>query len=141
MASKKFGEGEGIEGWSNCIQSIMDEMLNRNFVQFRDDGSWQPATNVYERPDAYFLCVELAGMDENEIEVSCPSDLRVTISGRRPQPRPDQPRGPLSVHVMEIDEGAFRRIIQLPESVDVHGVEATYSKGFLWVTLPKTKRT
>ena len=141
MATKKLGERDGIEGWSNCIQSIMDEMLNRQFVHFRDDGSWQPATNVYERPDAYFVCLDLAGMDEQLIDVHCPSETRLTISGRRTQPRPEHARGPLSVHVMEIDEGPFRRIIDLPASIDVDGVEASYSKGFLWVILPKTTGT
>ena len=40
---------------------------------------------------------------------------------------------------MEIDEGPFRREIDLPAAVDTSQVEATYRKGFLWIRLPKTK--
>jgi HSP20 family protein len=140
MSNRDFGEGEGLTEWSGRIQSIMDEMLNRNFVSFRDCGTWQPATNVYERREAYFLCIELAGMDEESIDVHCTTPTRVVIDGARAQPRPAEVSGPLSVHVMEIDQGPFRRIIDLPEAVDVDAVEASYSKGFLWITLPKANQ-
>ncbi len=139
MSHKKFGQRGGFEGWSSSIQSIMDEMLNRHFVQFRDDGNWQPATNVYERPDAYFLCVDLAGMDDREIDVRCPSPTRITLAGHRRQPRPQDVEGALSIHVLEIDEGPFRRIVDLPEAIVVDGIEASYSRGFLWIFLPKAK--
>jgi HSP20 family molecular chaperone IbpA len=43
------------------------------------------------------------------------------------------------MHAMEISEGAFRREIELPEPVEQDRVEASYSKGFLWITLPRTK--
>jgi HSP20 family molecular chaperone IbpA len=35
---------------------------------------------------------------------------------------------------MEIDEGAFCREIDLPEPIDVDQMEATYAKGYLWIT-------
>ena len=58
-----------------------------------------------------------------------------------PDPIPMTPgdgvEGPLSIHAMEIDEGPFRREIELPEAVDVDRMEATYSKGYLWITVPR----
>jgi len=138
MSFGKFGQGEGFDEWTRKIHDIMDEMQKRDFVHFRDTGSWQPATNVYETRDAYYICVELAGVHERQIDVECVDQSRITISGNRAQPRPGGVEGPLSIHAMEIDEGPFRREIDLPEAIDVDGMEATYSKGYLWITAPRT---
>ena len=140
MAIDRFGQSEGVENWSRKIHDIMDEMLNRTFVDFRDARAWQPAINVYETREAYFICVELAGVNEDEIDVECVDATRVVIRGRRAQPRPAGPDTILSVYVMEIDEGPFRREIELAQPVDVDAVQAAYTEGYLWITLPRTTR-
>jgi HSP20 family molecular chaperone IbpA len=140
MAYDKFGVNEGADDWSRKIGDLMDEMLNRSFVQFRDCGAWSPSTNVYETVDAYYVCVELAGVEQDRIDVQCEDGNKLTIRGVRSQPRPSGIKSALSVHAMEIDEGAFRRDIELPEPVVVDRIEATYVKGFLWVALPRSHR-
>lgn len=140
MAYNKFGANEGVEDWSRKIGDLMDEMLNRSFVQFKDCGTWQPSTNVYETIDTYYVCVELAGVEQDSIDVRCLDANKLTIRGVRAQPRPKGVLSALSVHAMEIDEGAFRRDIELPEPVVADRIEATYSKGFLWVALPRNHR-
>jgi HSP20 family protein len=138
MAFDDFGQGASFAEWSQNIHDIMDEMLKRSFVRFRDTGTWQPATNVYETRDAYFICVELAGVDREQIDLRCCDHTRISIRGRREQPRPEGVEGPLSVHALEIDEGPFSREIELPEPVEVEQVDAKYSEGYLWITVPKT---
>lgn len=141
MAYDKFGVNEAADDWSRKIGDLMDEMLNRSFVQFRDGGTWQPPTNVYETIDAYYVCVELSGVEQDEIDVQCKDGCKfLTIRGVRGQPRPGGVKSALSVHAMEIDEGPFRRDIELPEPVVVDQIEATYAKGFLWVVLPRSHR-
>ncbi len=140
MTFSKFGHGEDMNEWSRKIHDIMDEMLRRDFVRFRDAETWQPATDVYETRDAYFICVELAGMSPEAVDVECRDSRCVLVSGYRGDPRPEGIEGPLSVHVMEIDHGLFRREIELPEPVDFEAVDAKYDKGYLWIMLPKTPR-
>ncbi len=138
MGSSKFGHDDEIHERARRIHDIMDEMLNRSFVHFRDAGTWQPATDVYENRDCYFICVELAGISPEAVDVECRDQRVVLISGGRGNPRPQGVHGTLSVHVMEINHGPFQRDIELPEPVNVDGVEATYDKGYLWVKLPKS---
>jgi HSP20 family molecular chaperone IbpA len=138
MAFGRFGESEGFDEWSQKIREIMDEMQKRDFVRFRGSGTWQPATNVYETREAYYICVELSGVSPEQVDVECAERSRVLISGGRPQPRPDGVSSPLSIHALEIDEGRFRREIDLPEEVDVERIDAKYDKGFLWITIPRT---
>jgi HSP20 family protein len=140
MSFDKFGQGEGFDEWSQKIHDIMDEMQKRDFVHFRDTGTWQPATNVYETRDHYYICVELAGVREEQIDVECVEGTRIMISGSRAQPRPEGVEGPLSIHAMEIDEGPFLREIDLPEPIDVQELEATYGKGYLWITARRMTR-
>ena len=137
MAFNKFGQNEAFDEWSRKIHDIMDEMQKRDFVHFRHSGIWQPATNVYETRDAYHICVDIAGMQVERINVECVDRTHIMIAGRRAQPRPRGVEGPLSVHALEIDEGPFGREIDLPEPIDVEKMEATYSEGYLWITAPR----
>ena len=137
MSFGKFGQNDEFEEWSRKIHDIMDEMQRRAYVHFRDSGCWQPATNIYETRTAYYICVELAGMTRDEIEIECRDCRIILLSGKRRQPRPEGVEGPLSIHAMEIDEGLFRREIDLPEDIEVDGIEATYCEGYLWITAPR----
>ena len=132
-------QGQGIDDWARNIHEMIEEMHRRTYIPFRDCGTWQPATNVYEDEAAYHVCVDLAGLDAEHVEVDCADQHHLSIAGQRPSPQPETSQGALSVHVMEIDEGPFRREIDLPAAVDTSQVEATYRKGFLWIRLPKTK--
>ncbi len=137
MSFSKFGRGDDMRDWVRHVREIMDEMNRRSFVQFRDEDTWQPATDVYETHDAYYICVDLAGLGPDQVEVACEDQRCVRISGFRPNPRPTNVEGPLSLHAMEIDHGPFRREVQLPEPINIEAVEASYDKGYLWVILPK----
>lgn len=138
MASREFSEGQSVNDWSESIRRLMDEMHKRTFVQFNRSGTWQPSMNVYENDAAFDVCVDLAGMEQNQVDVHCQDSHRLVISGRRDQPRSVHPGGDCSVHCMEIDEGPFRRELELPRPVDTQQVEAEYRKGYLWIHLPKT---
>lgn len=140
MSFGNFGQNDEFEEWSRKIHDIMDEMQRRAYVRFRDSGTWQPATNVYETRDAYYVCVELAGITREEIEIECSDARIILINGKRRQPRPDDVEGPLSIHALEIDEGPFRREIDLPEDIDVDALEAAYNEGYLWITAPRKNR-
>jgi len=139
MGFDKFGKDPNVDDWSSNIRDIMDEMLRRSFVDFRNEGAWQPQTNVYETADAFYICVELAGVNEEELDLKC-KGARVELRGSRRTPSPPNVTGPRSVYLLEINDGDFRRVIDLPEEVQVDRVEATYSRGYLWVQLPRTKR-
>jgi HSP20 family protein len=141
MTFSKFGRSDEFSEWSRRIHDLMDEMSRRSFVHYRPEATWEPATDVYETREAYYVCFELAGMDPDGVEVECLDPQRVRIGGYRSNPRPAEVTGPLSVHVMEINHGPFRREVHLPEPVRVDEVDATYDKGCLWVRLPKMDQT
>ncbi len=114
----------------------MQEMLKRSYVDFRQQRPWQPSTNLYESPDAYLVCVELSGVDAIELEAQSGPRPALRMVGIRQQPRPCDIQD-LSTHVLEIDEGPFARIIELPGPIAADQVETQFTKGYVWITIPK----
>ena len=117
----------------------MGEAMHRathgRFFRFSPPDAWQPATNLYETEDRYVVCVDLAGVNREEIDVEVQQNVLV-IQGQRESPRPQSKS---KVHLMEIDHGNFRRTITIPSSVEMENIKARYVDGYLWVELPKGK--
>ena len=92
---------------------------------------WDPPTDVYETEEAYVVCMEIAGMREENFEVSVQNDT-LYIMGFRP----DYPAR-RAYHQMEIRSGKFATVIGLPGPVNIDNALAEYQDGFLTITLPK----
>lgn len=100
-------------------------------VQLRS-AVWSPPTDFYETENAYVVRVEVAGMREQDFEVSLENNFLV-ISGVRS----DMPER-RAYHQMEIRFGHFSTAVGIPGPVNVDEAEAVYKDGFLVVTLPKS---
>ncbi len=141
MSAKKFGAGDNVDDWTQKIHSIMEEMSNRIFFEYRASGTWQPRVNLYATRHAFVLCVELAGLNQDALLVRCGDQQRVHISGKRERAAMSGLECPHSIEMMEIDEGPFSRDIDIPEPVDPEGIEIAYDRGYLWIILPKSNQT
>jgi hypothetical protein len=81
--------------------------------------------------------MELAGMREEDIEVTLYEDALV-VTGRRDE---DPDHGDTTFyHEAQIRYGTFRAEVLLPTAVDRDHVEARYENGFLRISLPKMVR-
>ena len=92
---------------------------------------WCPPTDVYETHESIVVKVEVAGMAEDDFAITY-SDRNLIVAGIR-----RDPAAKLGYHQMEISYGEFRTDVRVSEAVDVDGIEASYTDGFLLVTLPK----
>lgn len=100
-------------------------------------AAWRPPLEVYETETEIVVLAELAGMREDEIQVSI-DDSVLTISGNR---RPEGEDRPRSIHEMGIRYGDFAAEIFLPAPVMTDGIVASYEAGMLRVRLPKAEAT
>jgi HSP20 family protein len=120
------------------------ESVSHGYCGFaHTDQTWAPCVNLYETEDAYRVCVDLAGVDKDRIELAVHGPL-LLIRGERPMPRSPHAssRSTASrarVHRMEIDHGSFAREVELPADVEPKAISATYRNGLLWVELPKVR--
>jgi HSP20 family protein len=92
---------------------------------------WSPPTDQYETDEAYVVRVEIAGMREEDFDVSLENNT-LLISGLRP----DFPER-RAYHQMEIRFGKFVSALELPGPVYSEKARADYKDGFLIVVLPK----
>jgi len=121
---------------ANQLNQTVQHLVNQAFGKYSRDEAWSPAVNVYQLPGRLELCVDLAGVDRRELDIQVQTG-RLSIRGTRraPQP-PHHPDGPMRILSMEIDYGPFRRIIAIPNEVDLEHVESSYRAGMLWIVLP-----
>lgn len=94
-------------------------------------GIWSPPTDMYETEDAYIVRLELAGMRDEDFEVTLQNDT-LYITGSRPDLSEKR-----AYHQMEIRFGKFSAAIGLPGPVNVDQSRAEYQDGFLTIVLPK----
>ncbi len=126
--------------------SKLVDQVHKGYYGFAPADTWTPNVNLYETDEAYMVCVDLAGVDKEKIDVVV-ADGRLRLRGTRVVPRcPEESGAPgepeahlkrLRVHLMEIDHGGFSREVELPLDVDKNRVTAIYRDGMLWIELPK----
>jgi HSP20 family protein len=100
---------------------------------------WRPAINAYRCETSIRICVDLAGIERSQVDLTI-FENRLSIRGVREVPEPgDEDDGILQMIAMEIDYCAFEREIQLPDEVEVKKVRAEQVNGLLWIHLPLRK--
>lgn len=93
-----------------------------------------PAVDVAETEKAYEIAAELPGLDEKDIEVKLANGC-LTIKGEKQEEKEEKKK---DFYLHERRFGSFERVFRLPDGVDADRIEATFKKGVLAVTLPKT---
>jgi HSP20 family protein len=121
-----------------ALHDVTYELTRSQFSQFAPH-TWEPAINAYRCHSAVRICVDLAGVERSQIELTVES-RRVLIRGARELPEPSQREGrAVQLLAMEIDYGPFEREVQLPVEVEIDKAEAEQRNGLLWICLPVKK--
>jgi HSP20 family protein len=136
------------------FESLRQE-IDRVFDQF-DGGFWRPfrsslfdaapfrraeaalgtmpAVDVSETDKAYEITAELPGMDEKNVEVKVANGV-LCIKGEKQEEKEEKKK---DYYKRERSFGSFERSFQVPDGVVTDRIEATFRKGVLSVTLPKS---
>jgi len=121
------------------IQEGMDLLFNQfsgwpHTPVLTDERRWRPPTDVYETNDSLIIICEIAGMQEDDFEITI-EENELTIRGERNE---SPTEGKTTYHNKEIENGPFERNFRMPEYVNTDAIVATYRNGFLEVKLRKT---
>ena len=95
-----------------------------------------PAVDITEEEGAFKVSAEVPGMSEKDIDVSLSGDM-LTIKGEKRQEREEKGD---NRYLSERSYGAFQRSFLLPEDVDREKIAASFAKGVLTVTLPRSAK-
>ena len=121
---------------SKQLDAMMDELMGPQFTRLVSTDAWEPQWNIYELSDRHLICVDLAGVHHEKIDLHVDRGT-LRLSGYRGKPEIDDSNEIPSVHVIEIDWGRFERSMTIPDGVDAANISATYRNGYLWILLPK----
>ena len=124
------------------------DQVQKGYFNFCPSETWTPSVNLYETETSYQVCVDLAGVDKEKIDLEV-VDNRLKLTGNRTVPRPEEyletppdaqggEPGRLRVHLMEIDHGGFCREVEMPLNIDRDRIAANYRNGMLWIEIPKS---
>jgi len=98
-------------------------------------SAFSPNVDLVEDDRAYRVSVELPGMTEKDINLSL-KEGTLTIRGEK---KSEVKKEEDNVYRMECSYGSFQRNIPLRSEIDEEKIEATFDKGLLKITLPKSK--
>ncbi|HUC60538.1 MAG TPA: Hsp20/alpha crystallin family protein [Alphaproteobacteria bacterium] len=96
-----------------------------------------PAVDVNEDDKAFTVMAELPGLEEKDVEVTVSGDMLV-IKGEKKLEKEEKNK---NFYLSERSFGAFQRAFALPKGVDQAKIAASFGKGVLTVTLPKSAET
>jgi HSP20 family protein len=123
-------------------RQLLNEVL-RQSQQSILHRSWRPQADIFESATHMTVKVELAGMREEDIEVTLYEDALV-ISGVRQDEHDElaerdtqRIQENLYYYEAQIRYGPFRVEVFLSSPIDREAVTARYENGFLQVNLPK----
>ena len=119
LAEKSFGTSPASSS------KFLEQIHAKGYFGFFPNENWIPNVNLYETEMGYVVCVDLAGVDKEKIEIEV-HDGRLRLRGHRQVPQCDEtPGARVRVHLMEIDHGAFARDVELPQDVRHDNINAT----------------
>ncbi len=130
------------DGSQKQLEQYYRQLLNEALRQSQQSllhrsSTWRPLADIFESADRMTVKVELAGMKEEEIEVTLYEDALV-INGERHDEHEDQEfQQNLYYHEAQIRYGPFRVEVFISFPIEREAVTARYENGFLQVNLPK----
>jgi HSP20 family protein len=93
-----------------------------------------PAVDVTETDQGYEITAELPGLDEKNIEVKLANGV-LTIKGEKQDEKEEKKK---DYYLHERSFGSFERSFRVPDGVDGDKIVASFKKGVLTLTLPKS---
>lgn len=134
-----------FESRSNFNNSLFDEFryMQRELDQLFGTTSWPsgiravargtyPPINVGSTPDQVDVYLFASGVDPKTLDISIQQNL-LTVAGERKLITEEGG----NYYRKERNDGAFRRVVTLPDDVNADKVNATYRNGILHVAIKR----
>ncbi len=134
---------KGLTKWDklpvfSSFQDEMNRVLDNFFSRETSYGTdWRPVVDVAETESDIIVKAEIPGIDPNDIDISITGDI-LTLKGEKKEEKENTGK---CYHRVESSYGSFKRVINLPASVDVDKVKAEGKNGLLEITLPKKEES
>ena len=114
---------------TTSLSKLMQSLLQSNDRSFQP--AWQPAVDIYHCDKEWLIKIDLAGVKQEDIEVSA-SDHFLTLKGQR---RDLQIQEGQQTYSMEISYNRFERVLELPFDAKDASIQMDYQDGMLFIRI------
>ena len=117
------------------MERAIETMLTEPLLEprlFRVQG-WMPVVDVSETDTEMVIRAEVPGMADEDVELAVVGNA-IVLSGEK---RSEEESSGEDWRRCERRFGAFRRVIELPQSVNAEGAEAESENGVVTIRVPK----
>jgi len=122
----------------SMLRKEMDDLMTRFFGESslarRRAEEWAPSVDLTETKDSFIVKAELPGLEAKDVDVTISGNV-LTIKGEKKKEEEEKDE---QHHYVERYYGTFQRSFQLPANVKADKIDASFEKGVLKITLPKT---
>ena len=122
-----------VFGLRREIDKLFEDTFGNVGLPLTYTNGWMPAVDVKETNDALLFDLEMPGVEEEKLEITCEGGV-LAIAGEKQVTR-NENEG--KYHIVERSFGSFRRSFQLPTNVQEDKIEAVLTNGVLHVRVPK----
>ena len=106
------------------------------FTHVKQVGHHTPAVNVKEQEDGFSIEVAAPGLTKEDFKVKL-EEAQLVISAEVKKEAEEKEETTSRYTRKEFNFQSFRRVFNLPETIDVEGIAANYENGILSIHLPK----
>ncbi len=118
------------------MEKHIDKLIAKSFKE--QSNNWSPVVDIIENDNIIILSAELAGVNENDMEVSI-SDGILSISGVK-KSLEEKYEGDDYFYKIESVSGKFCKSFAIPANIDTSTVKASLKDGVLKIMLTKTNK-
>jgi HSP20 family protein len=147
MAVKRYNPFDFFERMSEAFNRDLSDWFYLPDIMTENtlgvyEGDWSPKLDLFDDKEAYYVKVDVPGIDSDDIEISVTNDV-LTIKGKKKEVKKEgEPAKKGGEHARkERRFGSFHRTVPLPLPVDAEHVDAKLKDGVLYITLPKREET
>lgn len=133
MTLVKFNNGLQKRANHPFFDGLFNDEFLRPFFGDRAVACVNPAANVLESADTFYLEIAAPGISKEDFKISIEKDVLKVQVAKEQTADENQP----SFRRREFNFSSFERSFKLPKSVNQEGIEARYEQGVLTVKLPK----
>src|SRR5262245_15598695 len=117
------------------LQQMLDNFFSTQRPVFSlSRRVWNPPTDIYEDEDKTIIKMEVAGLDERNIQITAERN-HLIIRGRREFACEGRK---LNYHLMEVHYGSFERAFAFSFALKEEKIKANYENGFLVIEVGHT---
>ena len=130
--------GEELFPMPRSFQRVIDSMLQDMWEpqMLPLGGAFSPQVDVDEDERQVKVLAELPGMNENDVEIVYEPGQLILRGEKKEEERRELPRG--RGRYEERRYGAFERRIPLRSEIEESQIQASFDRGVLMITLPKS---